>query len=283
VDAVDIVTPPETHYHLAAAALMAGKHVICEKPLTLRSDEARTLQRLASKSSRLILTKMYQRFAESHQVSRRMLRDGTIGTPFLAVFVVMSDNPRILAEGDWLSDPLRGGGVLMDIGIHALDVLQWCFGRAKSVNCSMAVPAPGDKDRVDVSTALHLTYSDGFQAHVLLSGVSKGNIVGSTRQFHGTRGTLTLVEVPSPQWPPVEGSTLSLYLTTDSRRERVSENCNWWMQSNVAAIQSLVDRVRRGTDDAASLNDAIDVICTLEAARESADTRRRVALPDLRD
>lgn len=277
-EVVDIVTPPETHYSLASTALMSGKHVICEKPLALGSDEARALQRLAKKSSKLVLTKMYQRSAGPLKASHRMVRDGAIGTPFLAVLVVMSDNPRILSREDWLSDPRRGGGVLMDIGIHALDVLQWFFGRAESVTCSMAVPAHGGADLSDVSTVLHLTYGKGVQANVLLSGVSQGNIVGSTRQFHGTRGTLTAVEVPSPGWPPMAGSALSLYVTTDSRCERITEDHDWWMRSNVDAIRSLVDRIRNEAVDVCSMDDVIDVICTLEAARESAVRGRRVAV-----
>jgi predicted dehydrogenase len=126
VDLVCITTPPVTHFEMALAAIEAGKHVLCEKPMAMSVREAREMTERASEKGVLALIDHELRFLHGRRQAFEMLRRGEIGKVRHA-----KANFRAPHRGDpnapwnWWSDKTAGGGALGAIGSHIVDSLNW--------------------------------------------------------------------------------------------------------------------------------------------------------------
>ena len=130
VDAVIVCTPPDAHAEVAVAALRAGKHVLCEKPLAPGVEEARLMVEAADAANRLLATGFNYRFYPSVEKARELLRDGAIGE--LDHVRSYAGYPATEHGHDWIHDPqVMGGGVLRDNGIHLIDLTRWFLGEVE--------------------------------------------------------------------------------------------------------------------------------------------------------
>ncbi|TIT00294.1 Gfo/Idh/MocA family oxidoreductase [Mesorhizobium sp.] len=127
VDAVYISTTNELHLEQALAAIRAGKHVLCEKPLALTSADARTMVAAAKAAGIVLGTNHHLRNAGSHRAMREAIAAGRIGKPIAArVFhsVYLPENLQ-----SWrITRPEAGGGVVLDITVHDADTLRFVLG-----------------------------------------------------------------------------------------------------------------------------------------------------------
>ena len=131
VNAVYIGTPPHLHYAQTVAAAEAGKHVICEKPIACTVAEAQTMiDACASHGVRLMICH-YQRFNERNQRIKRMIEEGALGK-IISVRLTFGGYTPPKAD-EWRRDRARsGGGPLMDLGSHCLDLLMYFCGPVAS-------------------------------------------------------------------------------------------------------------------------------------------------------
>jgi 1,5-anhydro-D-fructose reductase (1,5-anhydro-D-mannitol-forming) len=127
IDAVYISTTNELHLEQALAAIRAGKHVLCEKPLALTSTDARKMV-AAGKAAGIVLgTNHHLRNAGAHRAMREAIETGRIGKPIAArVFhsVYLPEN----LQGWRITRPEAGGGVVLDITVHDADTLRFVLG-----------------------------------------------------------------------------------------------------------------------------------------------------------
>jgi D-galactose 1-dehydrogenase len=123
VDAVAVLTPPNTHAPIAEAALEAGKHVLLEKPPALNTKEVRGLADTAKSVGRALFTAFHAQYRPEVGAARREL----VGEEITGIGVVYKENAlRYHQPEGWIFDPaVAGGGVLMDSGINALSVVQF--------------------------------------------------------------------------------------------------------------------------------------------------------------
>ncbi|MGV9990340.1 Gfo/Idh/MocA family protein [Streptomyces sp. NPDC003374] len=133
VDLVDICTPGDSHAEIALAALAAGKHVLCEKPLANTVEEATAMAeaaRAAERNGQVAMTGFNYRRLPATALARRMVAEGRIGT---------LRHVRAAYLQDWLTDPLfpltwrlrrqaAGSGALGDLGAHIVDLAQYLAG-----------------------------------------------------------------------------------------------------------------------------------------------------------
>lgn len=134
VQLVCISTPPDLHRAMAEAALRAGKHVLCEKPMALDTTEATSMLRVAAEAPGLACIDHQLRFAPNLVRCRRLLADGYLGHALhaeLTLRVGSRLDPR--RAHDWWSEARRGGGALGALGSHAIDLLRWLFGEVRGV------------------------------------------------------------------------------------------------------------------------------------------------------
>jgi len=134
VDAVYIATPVHLHARQATAAARAGKHILCEKPLGLSVAEAEAVPAACRKAGVLLAVDFMMRFHAFHREARRLIAQGTLGRMVLARAQLSCWYPPI--PGAWRQDPATGGGgSLIDMGGHCIDLLEMFLGRARSVTC----------------------------------------------------------------------------------------------------------------------------------------------------
>jgi predicted dehydrogenase len=135
VDCVYLATPADLHYEHAEACAVAGKHVLCEKPLGLSVEQAERMVALFRDAGLRLGTAFMMRFQTQHQAALELVRSGRLGAPVYARAQLSCWYPPI--EGAWRQDPDRGGGgSLMDMGGHCLDLLEMFFGPIQSVRCA---------------------------------------------------------------------------------------------------------------------------------------------------
>ena len=137
VDAVYIATPAHLHARQATAAARAGKHVLCEKPLGLSVAEAEAVVDACRKAGVTLAVNFMMRFHAFHREAARMIEQGTLGRMVLGRAQLSCWYPPI--PGAWRQDPATGGGgSLIDMGGHCVDLLETFLGRARSVMCRTA-------------------------------------------------------------------------------------------------------------------------------------------------
>jgi predicted dehydrogenase len=134
VDAVYIASPAYAHFEQALASARAGKHILCEKPLGLSVAEAEEMAAAAHRAGVRLGTALMMRFQTQHQAARRMIEAGSLGTVVYARAQLSCWYPPI--PGAWRQDPaLGGGGALIDMGGHSIDLLEMLLGPVSRVSC----------------------------------------------------------------------------------------------------------------------------------------------------
>ncbi|MCP4644160.1 MAG: Gfo/Idh/MocA family oxidoreductase [bacterium] len=133
-DIVYIATPADLHCAQVEKAAAAGKHVLCEKPLGMTIEEGERMLAVCQEHNVKLGTGFMMRFHAQHQAALKMVQDGAIGTPVLGRAQLSCWYPPI--PGAWRQDPGQGGGgSLMDMGGHCIDVLEMILGRVTKVSC----------------------------------------------------------------------------------------------------------------------------------------------------
>ncbi len=197
VDAVAIVTPNASHHAIARVFLGAGIHVICDKPLTTRLEDARDLQRAVAESGCIFaLTHNYTGYPMVRQ-ARAMVADGALG----AVRVVQVEYPQdwlatpIETTGQkqaaWRLDPAQAGpaGSLGDLGTHAHNIAEFVTGlRVDSVAAQLTAFVPGR--RVDDDAQVMLRFAGGARGMLWSSQVAPGNENALRLRVFGEAGAL---------------------------------------------------------------------------------------------
>jgi predicted dehydrogenase len=134
IDVVYIATPVNIHAEQAAQAAAAGKHVLCEKPLGMTAAEARNSLETCRKARVNLGTAFMMRYHSQHQAALKLIYEGSIGKPVYARAQLSCWYPTM--AGAWRQEPkLGGGGSLIDMGGHCLDLLEMFFGPIQAVSC----------------------------------------------------------------------------------------------------------------------------------------------------
>lgn len=129
IDAISVCTWNNTHAEIAIAALEAGKHVLCEKPLTKTVADAERVAAAVEASGKLLQVGFVRRYASSVEVLKRFIDAGDLGEIYYAKATCLR---RLGNPGGWFSDKERsGGGPLIDLGVHIIDICWYLMGRPK--------------------------------------------------------------------------------------------------------------------------------------------------------
>lgn len=186
-DIVDIVTPTDTHVPLARAAIAAGLHVICEKPLALTAAEARQLADAAEAAGvRLFPAHVVRYFAEYRAIKERVAA-GAIGTPATQRFYRMGSAP----VSSWFFQERRGGGIVRDLMIHDIDQAVWLAGPVTTVYAAQNPPSADDTVPNAVTAHVVLTHASGVISHVQGSWLPQGMPFRVGVEIAGAEGRLT--------------------------------------------------------------------------------------------
>lgn len=143
VNAVYICTPHHLHQEHALAAIRAGKHVLCEKPLAIRAEDGLAMVREATRAGVVLAAPYYRRFYPVVEKLREVVSTDALGTLTSAqvvshgYFVPPVDEARTDRRTQWRTTlEMAGGGALNENGSHRLDLLFWLFGPARSISAT---------------------------------------------------------------------------------------------------------------------------------------------------
>lgn len=138
LDVVSVCLPTFLHAQVTVAALKSGKHVLCEKPPAMDAKEAKKIEAAATKAKKVVLFGTQRRFGGAEQASKQAIEKGYAGDAYHARSSWMRTRGIPIGTG-WFPDKARaGGGVLIDLGVHMLDLAWHLLGQPKplSVFCS---------------------------------------------------------------------------------------------------------------------------------------------------
>ncbi|OQM77098.1 Gfo/Idh/MocA family protein [Manganibacter manganicus] len=266
IDAVYISTTNELHLEQALAAARAGKHILCEKPLALSSNDARKMVVAASIANVVLATNHHLRNAGAHRAMREAIRAGAIGKPVAARVFHSVYLPEHL-QGWRLKDPAAGGGVVLDITVHDADTLRFVLGH----------------DPIEISA---FTQAAGMAASGLEDGAMciwrfKSGLIaqsheGFTTKFaetgfevHGTEGSLIASDVMTQK--PVGSVILR---TAIGEEELPLERESLYGR----ALGAFHAAIRGEGQPAATGEDGVWSLACAEAALQSARTGRAVKI-----
>jgi predicted dehydrogenase len=135
VDAVVVCTPNKFHREITVAALDAGKHVLCEKPMALTVEECSEMAEAEKRSGKILSVAYHYRFMKEAQAAKRVMEAGEVGNP-LVVRVQALRRRKVPGWGVFTNKDLQGGGSLIDYGCHLLDLTLWLLGNPEVIEVS---------------------------------------------------------------------------------------------------------------------------------------------------
>lgn len=156
IDAVSVCTWNSAHAECAIAALDAGKHVLCEKPMATSEAEAIAMKEAADRNGKLLMIGFVRRFGNDAAIINDFKKNDFFGDLYYgkATYLRRNGNP-----GGWFGDKSRsGGGPLIDLGVHVIDLLSYLMGQPKPVSVYGATfqklfNRPDVKDSVDYTSS----------------------------------------------------------------------------------------------------------------------------------
>jgi predicted dehydrogenase len=168
---------------MTKAALLAGKHVVTEKPFTLSLDEGQELIELAKQQQKILAVFHNKRLETDHLTVQKILADGTLGR-VVEIEWHYDRFRNVITHKAWKEDKLPGSGTWFDLGVHMLDSMLCLLGRPQAVNADMRSlrRAEGSTDYFNV--CFH--YAD---MRVLLRSSTFVSEKGATVSIHGDKGS----------------------------------------------------------------------------------------------
>lgn len=175
VDAVIICTPPSSHAEIAIAAMQAGKHVLCEKPLSKTLDEALAMLEVSRVTGKILKCGFNHRHHPAVLEAKKRCEDGWIGKPLFArCRYGICGRPGY--ENEWRADSTQAaGGQFIEQGSHAIDLIRWFMGEIAEVACMTSKHYFKDQPLEDDGFAIFRT-SSGATASLHTSLVQWQNL-----------------------------------------------------------------------------------------------------------
>jgi scyllo-inositol 2-dehydrogenase (NADP+) len=287
VQLVVVGTPNETHFELAKQALLAGKHVVIDKPFAATSAEAAELKELAEKRGVVLAPFHNRRWDGDFLTVRKLLKEEAVGR--LVTFESHFDRFRpVQRENTWKEGANAANGLLFDLGPHLVDQALALFGAPEGITASVRK----DRDKTDIEDAFDITLEyPRMRAHCRSSMLA----CDAAPRFllHGTKGSFKKYGL-DPQEPALVGGTK---VPRVGEGEWLADPESEWGTLTVAPVQTdpgkltrtrvkteLGDyrgyyaNVRDAINGAAKLavtpEDGYRVVKLLEMARESSEAKR---------
>ncbi len=284
VDAVAIITPPAEHVALAIDAILAGKHVIIEKPLCLDLGEARNLIAEAKKSPVIVMQSFHMRWHRLILEARTMVNKGQLGEIESIRSVWNSPINYDGSLAPWRYDRTQGGGALLELSVHHYDL--WRFLLGAEIEEVSAISRY--TDFADETAVVIGRMSSGSVATAVFSEKTSHNI---EVEICGTEGRLAIqclrfdgleffpkTGVPGGIKPRIERLThLVRELPHGIRSNRPGGE---YMISYEKQWRHFIDCVRHGKPVACTLDDGIKAVQAALAAVESATRGRHIRVAD---
>lgn len=184
IDLIVVTTPSTDHFNFVRDALLAGKHVVVEKPFTTTTGKSDELISLAKKKGKMLSVFHNRRWDGDFLTIQKVINDGMLGRITEAEFRWESFSP-IANPTKWRDSSSVGSGVLYDLGVHFLDQALCLFGKPNTINANIRTLRPDTEanDYFDVT----LGYKNGLSIYIKSSMLSREQ--GPRYTIHGSKGS----------------------------------------------------------------------------------------------
>ncbi|MBQ7907631.1 MAG: Gfo/Idh/MocA family oxidoreductase [Clostridia bacterium] len=200
IDIVDICTPNICHYETAKKAILAGKHVYCEKPLGISYEQAQGLAQLAREKNVFCQVVFNNRFLAPIMRAKELIEEGYVGKILsVSVRYLHSSALEVDKKAGWKQDAdICGGGVLYDLGSHAIDLVYHLAGEFKSIYGKSQIAFPtrlgvdGKAWQTNADEAFYIlaTLKNDAACTIEVSKITTGANDDLTLEIHGVEGSL---------------------------------------------------------------------------------------------
>jgi predicted dehydrogenase len=278
IDAVIVSAPPQMHAELAIAAARAGKHVYVEKPLATTAEDARAVAGAVAQSGVIAAVGFNYRHHPAHLRARALLKQGRIGK-VVAVQSVFCEHGTPDTMPAWKQRRQSGGGVLLDLASHHVDLLRWFLD--DEVAAVDARIASGRTE--DDSATLRMTTRQGIDIQTFVS-FRAGPV--DFLEFIGAEGTLRVDRHALA--PALKTTRLKGYGLRPVRVSPSLDHAGLWVRRLVQpsyqpsfrrALAAFVQRVAGDAVPVATIEDGARSLAVILAAEESARRMAAVAVP----
>ena len=279
VELVIVNTPDHLHYEMTREALQAGKHVVVEKPFTLKSSHADELTNLAGKKGVVLTVFQNRRWDGDFLTVREIIEKGKLGR--LVEFESHFDRYRNYLQDSWKDSGTEGTGTLYNLGSHLIDQALRLFGMPERIFCDSRMLRDG------------ATTDDSFDLFLHYPGVKcllrSSYLVGEPGPrfiLHGTEGSylkwgidpqeeaMKLGAVPGSDNWGVEPESAWGRINTEFSGSRLEGSYRTIPGNYLAFYDNLYDVIRKRTEPEVTPAQAKDVVRIIEAAYESSSQGR---------
>jgi scyllo-inositol 2-dehydrogenase (NAD+) len=270
VDAVVIVSPTSTHREIVADAAAKGKPIFCEKPLSINLNEALAMLRVVNDTRVFFQMGFMRRFDKGYVAAWSKIDEGAIGTPVL--FKSSSRDPY-RPSLEYL-DPAHSGGLLVDCGIHDLDLGRWFMGDIASVyTIGGTLAYPEMKTIGDIDNAVTSLYFENGALGVI--DLSRNGVYGYDirTEILGTEGTLKIGYLRE---------TPIMVMTKDGiTHDRVPYFTERFEQAYISQLQNFVDNLLQSRPPTVTCADGVAALQASAAATLSHKENRPVKIEEM--
>ena len=303
LDAVVISTPNDSHYPIAMAAMEAGLHVLCEKPIALTYTQAREMAEVAEARRLKTLVPFTYRFMPTARYLKELIDEGYLGTPYHLNMRYYTGYAR---EGDYiwrLDRKVAGAGVVGDLGSHFLYIAEWLYGEIAAVTCRLgySVPRPALDPKgaayevLDDSCMLTVEFASGALGVIHCTAVCyEDTPFGQTHQmeFHGSGGTLySFIDWDKMQ--QVRGArvgegvirelAIPEHIWGDARRDTVHNTYRDMFRSEDFMIRGFINAILNDGPLVPDMADGARIQRLISAAVQSHETGKRVEVGSINE
>jgi len=284
IELVIINTPDHTHAEYAHKALMAGKHVIVEKPFTLHASEGEDLLNLATRKQKLLTSFQNRRWDGDFITIQKIVKNDLLGR--LVEYEASFNRYRnFIQPNTWKEDGNTGTGTLYNLGSHLIDQALVLFGMPEAVFSDIRTHRTDGQ--VDDYFDLHLLYKD---LRVALKASYLVREPGPRYSLHGTHGSYLKYGIDpqeealkkgllptDPDWGKEPKSSWGT-MNTDKRGLHFVGKIETFAGNYLAFYDNIYEAIVQGAELAVKPQEAINIIKVIEAAYESSKTKRTIEL-----
>lgn len=286
LDAADVCVWNCNHANCSVKALNAGLHVLCEKPMACSADEARQMSEAAKRNNRLLMIGFVLRFSNETKIAKDFISGGFWGDIYYskAQYIRRHGSP-----GGWFANKmLSGGGPVIDLGVHVIDLMRYLMGNPKPISVYAATFAgigrrdhlktdvdwkPRDATDEDISdvedfAVAMIRYSNGAVTQLEASYSINGED-STKRQIFGTKAGLDL-----SSGVKLWGEYNNYLADIDIKTKNYKQGADMF----VAEMSHFVDCIQNGTKCVANAEDGMELMRILDAIYKSAREGHEVLL-----
>jgi predicted dehydrogenase len=236
IDLVYIATPPFLHFPQAMAALEAGKHVICEKPLAMTLEQADALIAAGRKRDRLVIANLMQRYNPVYDVVGRLIESAALGEPLHGYFENYASDEN-LPPDHWFWDPAKSGGIFIEHGVHFFDMFAGWLGTGSVVAAERGI-RPGSSPALEEHVQCTVRYGATVLVNFYHGFHQTGRMDRQELRLIFERGDVTLYD-----WVPTR---VRIHAVADEAQTRTLCELFPGARLDVSASYSPRDRVCHG-------------------------------------